>query len=105
MNIILKKLERLESLVLGGLLSLIFANGAKAQSLPMPLYGVQPTPGEILSRNLPFIGSIFLVFVIAPIAGLIWYHKRGGTKKWPSIIVWILVGLFVLVLLALMIQL
>jgi len=106
MNRILKKLKGLGGSVLGGLLSLIFTNGAKAQSMPVPLYGIQPpTPGEILPRLLPFIGGVFLVFVIAPVVGLIWYRKRGGTKKWPSIIVWILAALFVLALVTLIILL
>ncbi len=107
MNRISKKLKGLGGSVLGGLLSLIFTNGAKAQSMPMPvpLYGIQPSPGEMLSRLLPFIGGVFLVFVIAPVAGLIWYRKRGGTKKWPSVIVWILAALFVLALVALIILL
>jgi len=106
MNRILKKLKGLGGSVLGGLLSLIFTNGAKAQSMSVPLYGIQPpTPGEILPRFLPFIGGVFLVFVIAPVVGLIWYRKRGGTKKWPSIIVWILAALFVLALVVLIILL
>ena len=105
MNRISKKLKGLGGSVLGGLLSLIFASGTKAQSMPVPLYGIQPTPGEMLSRLLPFIGGVFLVFVIAPVAGLIWYRKRGGTKKWPSVIVWILAALFVLVLVAFIILL
>ena len=99
MNRILKKLKGLGGSVLGGLLSLIFTNGAKAQSMPVPLYGIQPP----LPRLLPFIGGVFLVFVIAPVVGLIWYRKRGGTKKWPSIIVWILAALFVLALVTLII--
>lgn len=104
MNRIFKKLKGLGGSVLGGLLSLIFANGAKAQSIPvsLPLYG-PPTPGERLSELLPFIGGVFLVFVIAPVVGLIWYRKRGGTKKWPSVIVWILSTLFVIALIALII--
>ena len=109
MNRIFKKLKGLGNSVLGGLLSLIFTNGAKAQIRPMygiePMYGISITPVEMLSRLLPFIGGVFLVFVIAPVAGLIWYHKRGGTKKWPSIIVWILAALFVLALVTLIILL
>lgn len=110
MNRIFKKLKGLGGSVLGGLLSLIFTNGANAQMRSMygiqPMYGIPtPEPGEVLTRLLPFIGSAFLIFVIAPVAGLIWYRKRGGTKKWPSVIVWILAALFVLALVALIILL
>ncbi len=118
MNRILKKIKELGGSVLGGLLALIFTSGAKAQyspvpeygvSIPVPLYGVPapgpmygvlPTPGEMLLRPLPLLAGAFLVFVIAPVVGLIWYRKRGGKKKWPSVIVWILAALFVLVLVA-----
>lgn len=83
------------------LLSLIFTNEARAQSMPVPLYGVfWPTPEEILARLLPFIAGVFLVFVAAPIVGLIWYRKHGGMKKWPKIVVWILATLFVVALTA-----
>lgn len=107
MNKILKKLKGLGSSVLGGLLSLVFTSETNAQSMPIvnPIYGISLTPGELLSRLLPFIGGVFLVFVIAPVAGLIWYRKRGGAKKWPSIIVWILAALFVLALVGLIILL
>jgi len=94
------------------ILSLIFADEVRAQFMPVPLYAPPPpslpeaflpSSGEILSRLLPYIGGVFLVFVIAPIIGLIWYQKRGGIKKWPKIVVWILAILFVIALTALII--
>lgn len=111
-NGISKKLKWIGGSVLSGLLSLIFASGVKAELSaplygmidPVPVYGMPaPTPGGMLSELLPFIGGVFLVFVIAPIVGLVWYHKRGGTKKWPGIVVWILGTLFVLSLIILII--
>lgn len=109
-NRILKKLKVLTSLIVSGILSLMFTNGTKASNtlsdpIGVPLYGIYPTPGEILFNILPYIGGVFLVFVIAPIVGLNWYHKRGGTKKWPSIIVWAFTALFILALLTLIIYL
>lgn len=103
-----KKLKGLKSSVLGGLLSLIFTNETRAQSISLanPLYGGRPVaPSEMLLRLLPYIGGVFLVFVIAPVVGLIWYRKHGGTKKWPSVIVRTLSVLFVLALVALIILL
>jgi len=98
MKKIFKKLKGFCSSNVIGFLSLVFANKAKAQ-YAVPMYGVfPPTPGEILSRLLPYIGGVFLVFVIAPIIGLIWYRKRGGTKKWPKVVVWILAILFIVAL-------
>ena len=93
----LKTFKKRGGLLLNILLGLIFANNVKALELPMPLYGPEPiTPGEILSRLLPWITGAFILLVVAPILGLIWYRKRGGKKKWPAIITWILVTFFVL---------
>jgi len=98
-----KTFKNLINSSVASVLSLIFANEIRAQSMPVPMYGVfRPSPGEILSRLL-YIGSVFLVFVLAPIIGLIWYRKRGGIKKWPKIVVWILATLFVIALIALII--
>lgn len=100
MKNIFQKVKKVFSSGVIGLLSLVFTNEAKAQyAVPMPMYGVfRPTPEEILSRLLPFIGGIFVVFVVAPVVGLIWYRKRGGTKKWPKVVVWALAILFVIAL-------
>ena len=94
MSKFLKIFKKWWSQSLNGLLALIFAGEAKAQvTIPNPLYGIlPPTPGEISVGLLPW----FLIFVAAPIAGLIWYRKRGGKKKWPTVVVWIIVSLFVL---------
>lgn len=97
--------KKLKSSTVTGLLSLIFTNEARAQSMPMPMYGPFPSPTHILMRLLPFLIAAFLIFVAAPIAGLVWYRKRGGTKKWPRVVVWILAILFVVVLTALIILL
>jgi len=103
MKNIFQKVKRIFSSVAIGLLSLVFTSEAKAQ-YAVPMYGVfRPTPGEILGRLLPFIAGVFLVFVVAPIAGLIWYRKRGGMKKWPKVVVWILAILFVVALTSLII--
>jgi hypothetical protein len=104
MNRIFLKVKILGGSVLGGLL--IFTNWAKAQqSALMPTLTMRPTPEEMLLGLIPFIGGAFFVFVIVPVAGLIWYRKRGGTKKWPRVIVWILAALFALALAALIILL
>ncbi len=115
MSKIFKKLKGLWNLSVVGFLSLVFTNKAKAE-IAVPMYGVlpqpalmygvfPPTPGEISLKLLPFIGGVFLVFVIAPVTGLIWYRKHGGIKKWPSVIVWILAALFILALVVLIILL
>jgi len=108
----LKKLKTIGSLALGGLLTLLFAGEAKA--LDQPLYGlrtiipppivvvpVPATPKDILSKLYVIIGGALVVFVIMPIVGMLWYYKRGGKKKWPSIVGKILIGLFLLALVAL----
>jgi len=101
-----KFFKNLKNSSIASLLSLIFANEVKAQSMPEPLDEVfWPTPGEMLVRLLPFITGVFLVFVAAPIAGLVWYRKHGGTKKWPKVVVRILAILFVIALAALIILL
>jgi len=103
MKNIFQKVKKGFGSVVISLLSLVFTNEAKAQ-YAVPMYGVfLPTPEEILSRLLPFIGGVFLVFVVAPIVGLIWYRKRGGTKKWPKVVVWALAILFVVALVSLII--
>lgn len=103
MKNIFQKVKRIFSSGAISLLSLVFTNEAKAQHA-VPMYGVfLPTPEEILSRLLPFIGGIFVVFVVAPVVGLIWYRKRGGTKKWPKVVVWTLAILFFVALISLII--
>lgn len=102
MSKFLKIFKKWQVLLLNGLLALIFANKTKAQEpiiIANPLYGIR-TPEEMLVGFLPWIVGIFLIFVAAPIAGLIWYRKRGGKKKWPTIVIRILVSFFVLVLAA-----
>jgi len=93
----LKIFKKWRSLLFNSLLGLMFANRVRAFDLPMPLYGPEPIiPTELLSRLLPWIGGAFVLLVVAPILGLIWYRKRGGKKKWPAIIACILVLLFLL---------
>lgn len=88
----LKSFKKWKYLLFSSLLGLIFVNEAQAQGiqLPSPLCGLQLTPGEIFFGLLPLIGMTLLFFVVAPILGLILYRKRGGKKKWPLIIAWIL---------------
>lgn len=100
----LKNFKKWKSLLLSSLISLIFVKEVKALDVHLPavLYGpIPPTPTEALWRFLPWIGGMFLFFVLAPVLGLRWYRKQGGRKKWPAIITWILVSIFLLALTAL----
>lgn len=92
----LKTFKKRVGLLLNILLGLMFANNARGH-LPVIEYGpFYPTPKEAFSEILPWIAGAFILLVVAPISGLIWYRKRGGKKKWPAIITWALVALFVL---------
>jgi len=63
MNRILKKLKGLGGSVLGGLLSLIFTNGAKAQSMPVPLYGIQPPHREKYYQDFFLLLGVYFLFL------------------------------------------
>lgn len=98
-----KKLKGFCSSSIIGLLFLVFTNQAKAQHA-VAMYGViRPTPREILGGLFPYIAGVFLIFVAAPIVGLIWYRKHEGIKKRPNVVVWALVTVFVMVLAALLV--
>jgi hypothetical protein len=84
-------------------ISLMFTGKAKAQAElygpPPILYGPAPLP--TISDFIPMIGAIFVFFVLAPVIGLVWYHKHGGKRKWPTVVVKILIALFILALVVL----
>lgn len=96
MKKIFKKLKGFYGSIITSFLSLVFINEVKARSA-LPLYGIPPTPtpGEILSKLLPFIGGAFLIFVIGPVGLVYWYRKQGGRKRLPKVIAWTLAMLFV----------
>lgn len=100
-------LKNLRNLVIGFLSGLFFVNKANAQLVlygpPPPLYG--PIPGPNIMNLLPALAVYFTAFVIAPIAGLFWYRKRGGKKKWPTVVVCIVASFFLLSLIAFLILL
>ena len=85
--------------IVSTLAALIFAVKVRAEVVlygPQPEYAPPPSPGHIILHLLPMIGIAFAIFVVAPIIGLLWYHKRGGRKKWPGLIVRIITILFIL---------
>jgi hypothetical protein len=53
------------------------------------------SPFIIITRLIPVA---FMVFIVVPIIGLVWYRKKGGKKTWPKAVVWILASFFILVL-------
>lgn len=104
MSKIFKKLKGFWSLGVAVLLSLMFVKGTKA--LPAPPVNTTGTFYGVIGPEVTYFPiGICLAFIVAPIAGLIWYHKRGGTKKWPRVILWIIAGISILALIALIFSL
>jgi len=85
------------------LLSFIFTNTANAQNdLPAPpmiMYGPPERSiyeYETLLSVIYSFGATILILMIVPIVGLIWYRKKQIKKRWPVVVIWILIGLFIL---------
>jgi hypothetical protein len=92
MNRFLEKSKSLTGLFSASFLSL---DRASAQSIQIILGDSWITTEEIMSIA-SFFGTI-LATILIPVAVLVWYHKRGGKKKWPSVVMWTLIILFLLV--------
>jgi hypothetical protein len=120
MNSTINGLKKRWVAAISALLSLLLVGKAKAAEGVVPLYGPPPvlygpppvlygpmfqvTPGDMILKSLPAIGITFLIFVLAPLAGLIWYRKHGGAKKWPGIILGIIAAIFILLIISLIIS-
>ena len=88
-----KHFRKILSSIIVTILSLLFIDKTGA----MCWYG--PPSRELIFRMsiLP-IASGFLLFVISPIIGLLWYKKKGGKRKWPKTLAVISISLFFILL-------